>query len=248
MPRGIRLTPEEKAMRIFEKQLKAQARYQKMKTPKVKLTKEEAKNKREMRELVYGKRVRLTAEEKARRIAEKEAKKAARLAKRNMKIFEKQLKAQARYEKMKNPKPKLTKEEAKNKRKMRQLVYGSTPSAIFKSGMLADQAFLKRNTPKPKLTKEERLINKQLKELVYGAPEPRAPRAPKPEFIGPLTKGQIYYRQRKARALQVLADDIPLPMSPRAPAPPRRIRVVRGGGSVPRMPSIRSQVLANQAM
>lgn len=248
MPRGVRLTPEEKLarenMKIFERQLKAQARYQKMKTPK--LTKEEAKNKRQMRELVYGKRVRLTAEEKARRIAEKEARKADRLAKKNMKIFEKQLKAQARYEKMKNPKPKLTKEEAKIKRQMRQLVYGSTPSAIFKSGMLADQAFLKRNTPKPKLTKEERLIKKQLKELVYGAPTPRAPRAPKPEFIGPLTKGQTYYRQRKARALQVLADDIPLPMSPRAP--PRRIRVVRGGGTAPRMPSIRSQVLANQAI
>ena len=241
MPRGVRLTPEEKLarenMKIFERQLKAQARYQKMKTPK--LTKEEAKNKREMRELVYGKRpyTRLTAEEKARRIAEKEARKADRLAKRNMNIFEKQLKAQARYEKMKNPKPKLTKEEAKNKRQMRQLVYGSTPSAIFKSGMLADQAFLKRNTPKPKLTKEERLINKQLKELVYGARKPRT------EAQKEQTK-----LKKQGRALQVLVETIPLPMSPRAPAPPRRIRVVRGGGSVPRMPSIRSQVLANQAM
>jgi len=75
---------------------------------------------------------------------------------------------------------------------------------------------------------------------------PRAPRASKPDFIGPLTRGQTYYRQRKLRALQVLADDIPLPMTPRAPAP---FRIARSGprGGVPRPPSIRSQV-ANQAM
>ena len=73
---------------------------------------------------------------------------------------------------------------------------------------------------------------------------PRAPRASKPDFIGPLTRGQTYYRQRKLRALQVLADDIPLPMSPSAPS--RRVRVVRQYDNMGR-PRINSRV-ANQAM
>lgn len=66
----------------------------------------------------------------------------------------------------------------------------------------------------------------------------------KPAFIGPLTKRQTTIRTNRMKALQNLANEVPLPTDF---APPR-VRIVRGGGAAPRMPSIRSQVLANQAM
>jgi hypothetical protein len=118
--------------------------------------------------------------------------------------------------------------------------------ALLRTDPLAYQAQKKAERKAKSDARKYYGTSRQMTGFLSTPSAPRAPRPSKPDFIGPLTRGQTYYRQRKLRALQVLADDIPLPMTPRAPAP---FRIARSGprGGVPRPPSIRSQV-ANQAM
>lgn len=113
-----------------------------------------------------------------------------------------------------------------------------------------------RLTPEEKferaLKKQERLQMKAVRLATLPA-ELANRRFRAKDFIGPvipLTPEQIAkrkasskkaYEKRKilkqqGRALQALADTIPLP-----PDTQRRVRIIRGGGSAPRMPSIRSQ-------
>jgi len=133
---------------------------------------------------------------------------------------------------------------ARNFAKLEKQMKAEADFALFRTDPVAYQA-QKKAERKAKSDARKYYGTSSQKTGILSTPSaPRTPRASKPDFIGPLTKGQTYYRQRKLRALQILADTIPLPTDAS-----RRVRVLRQYDAMgrPRLASIRSQ-LANQAM
>ena len=151
-------------------------------------------------------------------------------AEKNIRALDKALRAEMRFSRMKNPNA--------PKRK-------------------AQTTFKRAYTPRtPSIaTQNMRELNKSLKaEMRYSRMKnPKAPRREAQTTFkkAPITeeqrlirnqKAREYYQRKKGRALQALADTIPLPAD-------AGFRIARPGprGGVPRPPSIRSS-LANQAM
>jgi beta-glucosidase-like glycosyl hydrolase len=171
-----------------------------------------------------------------------------------IKAYEKQqkayLKAQEAYRKLKSGKTrtKLTPQQKQDKADLKEARKLARELALFDKNRVRE---MKGLPPLRKISKEEKEARKLARELASFDKV----RLRQMKGLAPITEEQKakrrayareYYQRKKGRTLQALADNYALPITPRAPLAPPRVRVVRGGGGVPRMPSIRSQV-ANQA-
>jgi beta-glucosidase-like glycosyl hydrolase len=172
-----------------------------------------------------------------------------------MKTYEKQqktfLKAQEAYKKLKSGKTrtKLTPQQKQDKADLKEARKLARELALFDKNRVRE---MKGLPPLRKISKEEKEARKLARELASFDKV----RLRQMKGLAPLTAEQIakrrayareYYQRKKGRTLQSLADNIPLPLSPRAPIPPFRIARPGPRGGAPRPPSIRSG-LANQAM
>lgn len=170
-----------------------------------------------------------------------------------IKAYEKQqkafLKAQEAYRKLKSGKTrtKLTPQQKQDKADLKESRKLARELALFDKNRMRE---MKGLPPLRKISKEEKEARKLARELASFDKV----RLRQMKGLSPLTEEQKakrrayareYYLRKKGRALQSLADNYALPMTPRAP--PTAFRIARPGprGGVPRPPSIRSQ-LANQ--